>query len=154
MHAVSPAATTVMSTGLQPMATYRANSHLSASTLTIADATDVSLTAVAFNAQEERPRASGVVTDRFGGGRNATSQFSRPDSIAKEHYNQDDDQQRLTGVDKWDVDPANPRNWSTIRKWRNAAIVSFYTLIACAPTPAAMVYTDSLMVFKGHLRQA
>ncbi|KAF8512087.1 MFS general substrate transporter [Hysterangium stoloniferum] len=30
----------------------------------------------------------------------------------------------------WDVDPANPRNWSQKRKWKNVAIVSLYTFIA------------------------
>ncbi|KAF8575740.1 MFS general substrate transporter [Ramaria rubella] len=29
----------------------------------------------------------------------------------------------------WDMDPANPRNWSLARKWKNLSIVSFYACI-------------------------
>ncbi|KAF4618567.1 hypothetical protein D9613_010177 [Agrocybe pediades] len=31
--------------------------------------------------------------------------------------------------EEWEVDPENPRNWSSVKKWTAMVIVSFYTLI-------------------------
>ena len=30
----------------------------------------------------------------------------------------------------WDEDPANPRNWTTFRKWKSVGIVSLYTFVS------------------------
>jgi hypothetical protein len=70
--------------------------------------------------------------------------MSPPRAHQKEHFEGQDEaaipedsaqeeKERAADVDGWNEDPANPRNWTVIRKWRNVAIVSFYTFITYVP---------------------